>query len=875
MTWWQRLWHRNKLEEQLEKEMRFHLDQHTADLIARGHHPAEARRQARLALGGEEQVKENCRDARGTRWLEDLWQDASYAVRTLRQRPGFTAVGALTLALGIGASTAIFSAVNPILFQPLPYPYAGRITMVWDTFEGVRCDVTFHTYRELAARSRSFDAMAVMEAWQPALTSGTGAAQPERFDGQSVSAGYFRALGVAPALGRDFQPADGRFKGPHVTILSDALWRRRFGGGSSIVGSRIALDGDLYTVIGVMPRAFENVLASSAEIWTPLQYDAGNIANYESQEWGHHLHMLARLRPGITADRARGELNTIARAHVPEFPRPPFASLQHGLMVNSLQGEITRGVKPVLLAVVGAVILVLLIASVNVTNLQLARSAQRRGEFSMRAALGAGRSRLIRQLLTESLLLAVLGGALGILVAQLGVDALVALSPARMPRVGAIAVNGPVYAFALGITTLVGLLVGLIPALHASRVDLAAGIQQGSRRTAGARQWTRSALVVSEVALAIVLLVSAGLLFRSLERLFAAAPGFNAAHLLTMQVQYNGHRYDDDDARRRFLAQALEAVRRVPDVDAAAFTSLLPLSGDQYGVYGTQFEDGNGYDVFRYAVTPGYFQTMGIALRRGRLLDEHDTARAPLAVLIGESLAKRQFPGRDPIGRRVHLGPLDRPWYTIVGVVGDVKQTSLAESHPDAAYVTPAQSWFADDAMSLVVRTRDDVTSLAPAVKSAIWSVDKDQPIVRIATMDALLAASESQRRFAMIVFEAFALAALLLAATGIYGVLSGSVNERMREIGVRSALGASRGDILALIVRQGMTLTSIGVALGLIGAAAATRALITLLFGVSRLDPVTYLGVIALLAGVSAMACWAPAWRAARVDPSITLRAE
>jgi putative ABC transport system permease protein len=875
MTWWQRLRRRNKLEEQLEKEMRFHLDRHTADLIGQGHDPAEARRRARLALGGPEQVKEDCRDARGTRWLEELWQDIRYAARTLRQRPAFTAVSALTLALGIGASTAIFSAVNPILFEPLPYPHASRIMMIWDTFQGSRSDLTFHTYRELAARSRSFDAMAVME---PCHLTMSGAAQPERFDGQSVSAGYFRALGISPALGRDFregQDSDDRFKGPHVTILSDALWRRRFGGDSGMVGRQITLDGDLYTVIGVMPRGFDNVLAPAAELWVPMQYDARNIANAESTEWGHHLHMVGRLRPGVGIDRARRELREIAAAPVREFPRASWAALKHGLIVNSLQGEVTRGVRPVLLAVMGAVMLVLLIASVNVTNLLLARGAQRRGEFSLRAALGAARPRLIRQLLTESLLLAILGGALGMVVADLGVDALVALSPAGLPRVGAIAVNGAVFAFAFGITTLAGLLVGLVPALQASRGDLVGGIQQGSRRTAGGRQLTRRTLVVSEVALAIVLLVSAGLLYRSLDRLFAVPPGFDAAHLLSMQVQYNGHQYDADGARYRFLAQALEAVRRVPGVASAAFTSLLPLSGDPKETYGASFEDGRSYDTFRYVMTPGYCQTMGIALRRGRLLDEHDVAGAPLSALIGESLAKSQFPGQDPVGKRMHVGGGNGPWHTIVGVVGDVKQGSLADVQADAVYITPTQSWFADDAMSLVVRARDDVTSLAPAVKNAIWSVDKDQPIVRVATMDALLAASESQRRFAIIVFEAFALVALVLAATGIYGVLSGNVSERMREIGVRSALGASRVNILALVVRQGMTLTGLGVVIGLGGAAAASSALVTLLFGVSRLDPVTYFGVIALAAGVSAIACSVPAWRAARVDPAITLRVE
>jgi len=585
--------------------------------------------------------------------------------------------------------------------------------------------------------------------------------------------------------------------------------------------------------------------------------------------------MVARLRAGLGAEQAGRELNAIALAPVPEFPRARWAALQFGLIVNSLQAEITRGVKPVLLAVLGAVMLVLLIASVNVTNLLLARGAQRRGEFAMRAALGAARRRLIRQLLTESLLLATLGGAGGIVVAEFGIGALVALSPPGLPRLNAIAVNATVFAFAFGVTALIGLLVGLIPALYACQANLVTGLQQSSRRTAGGHQWTRRTLVVAEVALAIVLLVSAGLLYRSLARAFAVAPGFDASHLLTMQVQYAGHRYDDDNARRRFLAQALEAVRRVPGVAGAAFTSLLPLSGERYGGYGAQFENGGSYGVFRYAVTPGYCETMGIALRRGRLLDGHDIATAPPAVLISESLAKSEFPGRDPLGRRVHVGPVNRPWYTIVGVVGDVKQSSLAESQPKAVYITPAQSWFADDALSLVVRAPGDMTALAPAIRNAIWSVDKDQPVVRVATMDNLLAASESQRRFAMIVFEAFALVALALAATGIYGVLSGSVSERMREIGVRVALGASRGNVLALVVRQGMTLTGLGILIGLVGAAAATQALVTLLFGIARLDPITYLGVIVLLVAVSAIASWVPAWRAARVDPAVTLRAE
>jgi len=862
------------MEEQLEKELRFHIEQHTADLIAHGYDPTEARRQARLALGGPEQVRESCRDARGTRWLLDLWQDLRYALRTLRQKPGFTSVSVLTLALGIGASTAIFSAVNSILFEPLPYPHAGRVTMIWDHgADNPRLEGTFGTYRELLARSRSFEALAAMKAWQPTMT---GPAEPERLDGQCVSASYFRALGVPPALGRDFDSSDDRPNGPKVAILSNGLWRRRFGGDRTILGRQVKLDGDAYTVIGVMPGAFENVLSPSAELWSPLQYDMS-----EGRAWGHHLRVVARLRPGVGTDQARRELDTIAHAPVAEFPRPPWAALKLGFLVNSLQDDVTRSVRPALLAVLGAVMLVLTIACVNVTNLVLARGAQRRGEFAMRAALGAGRLRMIRQLLTESLLLAALGGACGMAVAQFGVRAFVALSPPELPRLGAIGLDGAVFAFGVGLTTLIGLVVGLIPALPASRHALHAGLLQSSRRTAGGHQLTRRTLVVAEVALALVLLVSAGLLLRSLQLLFAVAPGFDASHLLAMQVQTSGHRFDDDGTAYRFFADALEAVRRVPGVAAAGFTSQLPLSGDQFGIYGLHFES-NPNDhpqgdepSFRYAVTPGYVEAMGIPLRRGRLLDARDARGAPLAVLISESLARRKFPGQDPIGRRVHFGPPSLPWATIVGEVGDVRQTSLAVGDADAFYMTATQGWFADNAMSLVVRARGDAAALTQPIKQAIWAVDKDQPIVRVTTMDGLVAASAAERRFALILFEAFGIVALALAATGIYGVLSGSVTERMREIGVRSALGASRGDILALVVRQGMALTGIGAAIGLGGAVAASHALVTLLFGVSRLDPIAYFGVIALLAGVSAIACWVPAWRAARVDPSITLRAE
>lgn len=531
--------------------------------------------------------------------------------------------------------------------------------------------------------------------------------------------------------------------------------------------------------------------------------------------------------------------------------------------------------KPAMFAVLGAVTLLLLIAAVNVTNLLLARGAQHRGEYAMRAALGAGRLRLIRQMLIESLLLALVGGSLGMGVAELGLKALIVLSPAELPRVNDMVLDGAAFSFALAITTLIGAAVGLIPALYACNGDLQIALQQSSNRTVGSHQKTRRALVVAEVMLALILLITAGLLLRSLQQLFAVQPGFNASHLLTMEVQESGHRFDSDSARRQFFAQALERVRHVPGVISAGFTSLLPLSGDLFGTYGTQFEDRSSYNVFRYVVTPGYFETMGINLRYGRLLDVHDAADVIPAVLISESLAKCKFGNQDPIGRRVHVGPTDKPWYIIAGVVGDVKQTSLSDAEQDAVYITSAQSWFVDTTLWLVVRARGNASSLASAIKDGIWSVDKDQAIVRVETMDDLLAASETQRRFVMIVFEAFAFAALVLAATGIYGVISGSVAERTREIGVRSAVGATRGSIVALFIRQGMSLTALGILIGLGGVGAAAQAIGTLLFGISRLDPITYIVVIGLLMAVSAIACCVPAWRAAKLDPSLALRAQ
>jgi putative ABC transport system permease protein len=747
--------------------------------------------------------------------------------------------------------------------------------LIWDGQGGSRLDVTFGTYRELTARNRSFESMTVVRPMQPTLT---GVAEPERLDGQYVSADFFRVLGVRPALGRNFEASDDQPNSPFVALIGDGLWRRRFGADPGIIGRHIALNDIPVTVIGVLPSSFENVLSPAAEIWSPLKYDTA--LPFNGREWGHHLRLLGRVRPDIDRERASQELDEIARTTLPEFARPQWATLQDGFIANSLQDELTRTVRPALFAIVGAVILLLTIACVNVTNLLLAQGAARRAEWEVRTALGASRSRIIRQLLAETLLLASIGGAVGIALAHTAVDALVALSPPELPRSEAIAVDTTVLAFTAGLTLLIGLVVGLLPALRGFNAGVPGGAPQPSMRIASGHQLTRQSLVVVQVALALVLLVAAGLLLRSLQHLFAMPPGFDPTGLLTMQVQTAGQRFRDAATTHRFFAEVLESVQQLPGVSAAAFTSQLPLSGDE-DVYGVHFESvpraaaDETHDGYRYAISPGYFEAMGIPLRAGRVLDAHDTAGAPLSAVINESLARRRLPGLDPIGQRLHIGPDTGPWFTVVGVVGDVTQTSLAVTRSDAVYITAEQWRFADNARWLVVRAPHDVTALVPAIRRATSAVDKDQPIIRIATMDERVTASAADRRFALLLFEAFGVTALILAAFGTYSLLSGSVTERTREIGVRSALGASRLNVLALVLRQGMTLTCCGIAIGVIAASIACRALVTLLFGVTPLDSATYAGVAILLVIVSMIACALPAWRAARVRPSVALRFE
>lgn len=869
------LLHREAADRDIRDEVRQFLDDAEADVMARGASPEDAARAVRREFGSADAAREQLRSFGWEHTVSTVLADLRFGARLLRRSPGFTTVAVLTLGLGIGSATAIFSVVSPVLFEPLSYPDASQVVSITDRSpDGAPAAVTFGTYREVLERSRSFTGLAVFKPWQPAAT---GQGEPERLNGQRVSAGYFRVLGVEPMLGRGFDDADDRPGGPDVVMLSYGLWRRRFGGDSAIVGRTVTLDGEPYRVAGVMPREFENVPPHPAQVWSLLQYDP-SLPSFESREWGHHLNMVGRVRGGVDPEQAGVEINRIAANPISERARPTWASMKQGLSLLPLKETVTAAAGPALRVLLGAVVLLLLIVCVNVTNLILARSARRRGELTLRAVLGAARPRLVGQLLTEGLLLAGLGAALGMVVARIGVDALVALSPPGLPRLETVTLQGGAFGFALGITTLLGLVVGLAPVFGATRRDLHAGVLETSRRSSTGNVVTRRILVMAQVGLAFVLMAGAGLVLRSVVRLSAVQPGFDPSHMVVMQVQTSPQRFADDEDFHRFLARSLDEVRQLPGVTAAALTSQLPLSGD-FDVYGVTLEhearSNAAHAALRYTVSPGYLETMGIPLVRGRLLGLAGAGGAAPTVVVSEALAESAFPGRDPIGQRIHVGRTDLPPYTIVGVVGNVKQTSLATGPAEAVYLRTEDWYAADRAVWVVVRSPGDAAALVPSIKRALWAVDGDQPIVRIATMDDVVIRSEGGRRFALIILEAFAALALVLAGIGLYGVVSGSVTDRLHEIGIRAALGASRQEILGMVIRQGMSLTATGMAAGIVAAAVLSRTVVTLLFGVTRLDPVTYLAVASVLVATSVLACWIPAARAAGVDPASTLRAE
>ena len=816
--------------------------------------------------------------------MNSFFGDLKYAWRKLFGAAfGSSAVAILSIGLGVGVSAAIFGAVDRILLDALPYPEPQRVTVIEQrTRDGLPRLMSYGAFVEVEQRNRSFEALAVTRDWQPVLVS---QGEPARLDGNQVSPDYFRVLGVPPSLGRDFVTVDEIDGAPRVAIVTAGFALRRFGSAEAALNRTIMLDREEHTVIGVMPQKFENAFAPSVEVWAPLRLR--RQAPFDSQEWGFQLQMLGRLRAGVPLDQARRELTTLAASQIAEFPRPDWADLQNGFAVERLQAAVTSEVRPALLAILGAVLLLLVIACANVTNILLARALARRGELAMRAALGAGRGRLAQQLFAESSLLALFGGALGVAIAALVSRALIAVAPDTLPRLGAIGFDARVLGFAVAITAVVALVVGLVPAMRARGGVEDALLQVGARSTTPGLLGLRRALVVAQVALATVLLASAGLLLRSVEQIFTVPTGFDSSQTVAMQVVATGTNIQSSEEAQVLFEQVLEAVRAVPGVVDAALTNHLPLSGSLNERYGVVMEATPGDpantipvgDPFRYTVTPQWFATMGIPLMRGRLLGPEDVRGAPPAILVNESFAAARFAGRDPIGQRVRIGGNvgrpDTPPATIVGIVGDVRHTSLAAAPSNAFYVAMGQWMWVDVAQTLVVRTTGDPTSFVQSIKQAVWSVNPSLPVMRVTTMADLVAKSEARRTFALTAFAAFGLAALLLAGVGVYGVIEERVTERTREIGLRSALGATPKRIAALVVGQGLTLTIIGVAIGVGVAASSTRAIASLLFGIEPFDLVTYAGVVALLLGVAFIACYAPAFRAARIDPATTLRAD
>ena len=799
--------------------------------------------------------------------------DLRHGARLLRRAPAFTLLSVITLALGVGATTAIFSVADPVLFRPLPYPAPDRIVLVGDRdADGTMSNVGWLTYRDLARDARTLERAAAVGDWQVTLDE-HGA--PERVAGQRVTADFFSVLGVRPALGRSFTSAEDTPGTNQVVILSHGLWARRYGADSALVGSAISINGAPYTVAGVLPESFESVMAPGAQIWRVLGYDAS--LPYACRTC-RHLRMVARLRPETTADGAAVELSALSARLAREYPKEYPAV---GAVVVSLGEATMRGARPVLWAVLGASALVLLIAAANVANLQLARAMRREEEFAIRSALGAGRGRLTAQLLAEGLVLAMIGGIVGLVVARVTLGALVGWLPPAMPRLSAIRLDQVALAVGAGITLLLGVAIGLVPALRDRRSDLSDSLRGGMRLTGGRRHLARATLVVAEVALALMLLVGAGLLGRSLVRLLAVDPGFDARHLLTLQTQATGPKYADSAAVFANHDKLREAIRRLPGVETVGTASQLPLGGsvDMYGVNAQDKPLANpelAPYADRYAVSPEFLSAMGIGIRRGRAFTAADNSdAAPRVAIVSAGLASRIWPGEDPIGKRIRIGGPSNAWCTVVGVAANIHHRALDATESSQVYIPERQWPFADNIITVVVRTAGDPAALARAVRAAAQAVDPAQPVTSLETMEQVVASSTAQRRLALLLFGAFALVALVLAVAGIYGVLAGAVAERTREIGVRSALGASPGAILSMVLLQGARLAGLGLLLGLGGAMLLGRFLQSLLYGVGSADPLTLLGVAALLATVAIAACLLPAIRAVGIDPMTALRGD
>jgi putative ABC transport system permease protein len=807
--------------------------------------------------------------------METLWQDLRFGFRQLLSKPGFALIAVLSLALGIGANTAIFSLVDAVLLRPLPFRAPERLVMVWEDAAKIgfpRNTPAPANYADWKAQNQVFEDMAALR-WGSYNLTDEG--EPERVEAQAVTANFFPLLGVTPVLGRVFTPEEDQPGQNTVVLLSYGLWQRRFGGDPALVGKELLLDGQKRSVIGVMPPGFQ-FLAKETGLWVPMAFSPQELAN----RGGHYLTVVARMKPGVALAQARADMATIMQRINRDNPVHGF---EIGSAVISLREQLAGDVRPALLVLFVAVGFVLLIACANIANLLLARGAARYREIAVRTALGAGRKRIVRQLLTESVLLAVTGGVAGLLFAWLSFSFLKQIIPDSMALNAGVKIDATIFGFTLLLSLLTGVVFGLAPALQAAKVDLNEALKQSGGRTGtgtGHRR-LRGALVVIEVALALVLLVGAGLLIQTFLRLRALDIGVNPENVLTLRTTLPRNRYGELPKRAAFYQQVLERVRALPGVVSAGYTTAVPLTwkGGTNGFSIEGREPKPGQDANSRQASVGYLETMGIKLRQGRFFDDHDDTQAQPVSIINELMARQYWPGESALGKRFKLGPPDspRPWVTVVGVIGDVKEMGL-EAPPKAEMFFPYLQqpdtlW--NMPRDLTVRTTGDPLSLAASVRQAVWSVDRIQPVSNIRTMDDILSEEVAQRRIGMTLLVAFAALALLLASLGIYGVMSYAVTQRTQEIGIRMALGAGRPAVLLMVLADGLRLAGAGVALGLGVSFALTRLMTGLLFGVSASDPRTLVGVTLLLTAVALLACYLPARRATKVDPMIALRYE
>ncbi|HYP26491.1 MAG TPA: ABC transporter permease [Blastocatellia bacterium] len=808
--------------------------------------------------------------------MGNLLQDLRYSVRVLLRQPGFTLIVVIALSLGIGANTAIFSAVNAVLLRPLPYDDPERLVWIWDQniASGIQQEpVSFPNYSDYREQSQVFEDVAAFNRWRPVLTTD---GEPERILAEQVSASLFSVLRVEASAGRTFLPEEDQPGKNNVVILSHGLWKRRFGSDKDVVGKTVTLNGNPHTVVGVMPSDFQHPAPDARrpiELWTPLGMDAGRMHRRLD-----FLNVIARLKPAASIEQARAEMGTISARLDQQYPE---TNAGWDTTVIPLHERFVGNVRPAMLVLLGAVAFLLLIACANVANLLLVRSTARQKEIAIRKALGATRGRLVRQFLTESLLLAMAGGLLGSLLAVLGIRILIALSPGNIPRIGEAGLDVRVLAFTLGLSLLTGVIFGLAPALEASNPDLNESLKEGGRNSgpgAGGGR-LRSLLMIFEVSVALILMIGAGLMVKSFLRLQQVNPGFNPERVLTVELALPRLKYRENHQVLSFYKEVISRVENLPGVQAAAAVTSLPLGGG-VSVLNIEIEgkprppSGHVIGAQSQVVSPSYFRAMGIPLLKGRLFTEQDVEDAPGVIVINDVMAERYWPGEDPVGKRISLVDAQTgPWLAVIGVVGNVYQVTLdAEPYPQMYEVysqNPARG------AALVVRTASDPTGMVASVRAQVSDIDRDQPLYNVRTMEQVLADSVSHQRFNMLLISVFSAVALVLAGVGIYGVISYSVSHRSHEIGIRMALGAMRVDILRMVIEHGLKLALVGVGIGLVAAFVLTRVMSSLLYGVSAIDPLTFAGGTIVLIGVAVMACYIPARRATKVDPMTALRYE